>query len=113
MVAVGVALHLPMFWMGRKTGYRLVGMPMDNGMIIGMALTIAGMLGAAYGLMPRRRPEQASFGSITPTEDVPLTKAHWIQIALVGIALVIDVMKAASLGFVTPGMRIEYGVSKN
>lgn len=27
-VAAGVALHVPMFLMGRKTGYRLVGMPM-------------------------------------------------------------------------------------
>jgi MFS transporter, putative metabolite:H+ symporter len=111
MVTAGVALHLPMFWMGRKTGYRLAGMPMDNGMIVGMALIMAGMLAAAYGLMPRRQPEQASHGTITPPEDIPLTKAHWIQIALVGVALVIDVMKAASLGFVTPGMRIEYGLS--
>jgi putative MFS transporter len=30
---------------------------------------------------------------------------------LVGVALIIDVMKAASLGFVTPGMRVEYGLN--
>ncbi len=70
---------------------------MGNGMIIGMALIILGILAAAYGLMPRRQPEQATHGSITPPEDIPLTKAHWIQIALVGVALVIDVMKAPSL----------------
>jgi len=44
MVAVGVALHFPMFWMGRKTGFRLVGMPMDRGMLVGMALIISGSL---------------------------------------------------------------------
>ncbi len=110
MVAVGVALHLPMFWMGRKMGFRLAGMPMDNGMLVGMALIIVGIIAAAYGLLPRREPERASHAAILPPEDAPLTKAHWIQIALVGIALVIDVMKAATLGFVTPGMRTEYGL---
>ena len=53
MVAVGVALHLPMFWMGRKTGFRLAGMPMDTGMLVGMALIILGIIAAAYGLLPR------------------------------------------------------------
>ena len=118
MVAVGVALHIPMFLMGRKTGYRLAGMPMDPGMLIGMALIILGVLAAAYGLLPahRHRKEAShefigpSHEFIAPPEDAPLTKAHWIQIGLVGIALVIDVMKAASLGFVTPGMRVEYGL---
>lgn len=111
MVAAGVALHLPMFWMGRKTGFRLVGMPMDNGMLAGMALIILGVLAAAYGLLPRRPPDRARQDEITPPEDAPLTKAHWIQIGLLGIALVVDVMKAATLGFVTPGMRVEYGLS--
>jgi MFS transporter, putative metabolite:H+ symporter len=111
MVAAGVALHLPMFWMGRKTGFRLAGMPMDNGMRLGMALIIFGIAAAAYGLLPRRLPERAGAGTITPPEDAPLTRAHWIQLGLIGIALVIDVMKAATLGFVTPGMRVEYGLN--
>lgn len=110
MVASGVALHLPMFWMGRYNHFHLAGMPMDNGMLAGMALIILGFAATAYGLLPRLEPGHASHGSISPPEDAPLTKAHWIQIGLVGIALVIDVMKAATLGFVTPGMRAEYGV---
>jgi MFS transporter, putative metabolite:H+ symporter len=111
MVAVGVVLHIPMFLMGRKTGYRLVGMPMDPGMLIGMALIILGVLAAAYGLLPAHRHHKgAGREFIAPPEDAPLTKAHWIQIVLVGVALVVDVMKAASLGFVTPGMRVEYGL---
>jgi MFS transporter, putative metabolite:H+ symporter len=110
MVTIGVGLHLPMFWMGRKMGFRLVGMPMDAGMLVGMALIVLGIIAAAYGLLPRRPREPISYGSITPPEDAPLTRAHWIQIALVGVALVVDVMKAATLGFVTPGMRTEYGL---
>jgi putative MFS transporter len=110
MVAIGVALHLPMFWMGRNIGFKLAGMPMDRGMLVGMGLIILGVALAAYGLLPRRRPECASYGTITPPEDAPLTKAHWIQIGLLGVALVVDVMKAATLGFVTPGMRDEYGI---
>jgi putative MFS transporter len=94
-VAIGVALHVPMFLMGRKTGYRLVGMPMDPGMLIGMAIIILGIIAAAYGLLPRRQPQPFRYGSIAPPENAPLTKAHWIQIGLLAIALVIDVMKGA------------------
>lgn len=108
MVAAGVALHIPMFLMGRHTGWHLAGMPMDTGMLAGMALIVLGVLAAAYGLLPRQEPQRATHVRIIPPEDAPLTKAHWIQIGLVGLALVIDVMKAATLGFVTPGMRVEY-----
>jgi putative MFS transporter len=110
MVSAGVALHLPMFLMGRYTGYKLVGMPMGPGMYAGMGLIISGVIAAAYGLMPRRQPDHANYGSIMPPEDASLTKAHWLQISLLAVALVIDVMKAATLGFVTPGMRAEYGL---
>jgi MFS transporter, putative metabolite:H+ symporter len=108
MVATGVILHVPMFWMGRTTHFRLAGMPMSSGMLAGMWLIIAGVAAAAYGLLPASRPQEVTNLSITPPEDAPLTKAHWIQIGLLSIALVIDVMKASSLGFVLPGMRTEY-----
>src|SRR5262252_5692277 len=101
MVVTGVILHLPMFWMGRTTHFRLAGMPL---IVVGVAL-------AAYGLVPSGRRRQIGSVSIVPPEDAPLTKAHWTQIGLLSIALVIDVMKASSLGFVIPGMRQEYGLS--
>ncbi len=110
MVTAGVALHLPMFLMGRKTGFRLAGMPMGKGMLVGMGLIVLGVVAAAYGLLPRRQPGRVSYGRIMPPEDAPLTKAHWLQIGVLAVALVIDVMKAATLGFVTPGMRTEYGL---
>lgn len=111
MVATGVVLHLPMFWMGRATHFRLDGMPMSAGMLLGMALIVAGVASAAYGLLPSGQQRQIGYISIAPPEDAPLTKAHWIQIVFLSVALVIDVMKASSLGFVIPGMRVEYGLS--
>jgi MFS transporter, putative metabolite:H+ symporter len=110
-VTVGALLHLPMFLMGRSTHYRLVGMPMGTGMYIGMALIVAGFAATAYGLIPRRTPGPLHYEPIAPPEDAPLTHAHWVQIIVLALALVIDVMKAASLGFVTPGMRAEYGLT--
>jgi hypothetical protein len=35
-VTAGVLLHLPMYWMGRHTGFRLAEMPMDAEMLWGM-----------------------------------------------------------------------------
>ncbi len=111
MVTAGVILHLPMFWMGRMTHFRLAGMPMGTGMLLGMALIIFGVAAAAYGLLPAGSRREVNYLLVAPPEDAPLTKAHWIQIVLLAIALVVDVMKAASLGFVIPGMRSEYGLS--
>ena len=109
-VTAGVMLHLPMFLMAKDNGYRLAGMPMGGGMLLGMFLILLGFAGTAYGLIPKRR-QAASFGEIAPPEEALLTRAHWVQIVILAVALVIDVMKAASLGFVTPGIRVEYGLS--
>jgi putative MFS transporter len=86
-----------MFLMGRNTGYRLVGMPLDGGMLAGMGLIILGFGLAAYGLMPPGKRQTISDSFLLSPEDAPLTKAHWIQIGLLAVALVIDVMKASTL----------------
>lgn len=112
MVTIGVLLHLPMYWMGRDMGFRLVGMAMDASMLWGMVLIIGGVGLAAFGLLPRTLTEQGPVGVITPPEDAPLTAAHWLMCGLLALALIIDIMKPASLGFVVPGMRDEYGLSK-
>lgn len=113
-VTAGVLLHLPMFWMGRNNGFHLADMPMDDGMWWGMVLIVVGILVAAYGLRPRK--PVASDGQhhhviVLAPEDAPLGGAHWLLMLVVTIALVIDVMKPASLGFVVPGMKAEYNVS--
>lgn len=110
-VTAGVALHLPMYWMGRHMGFRLVGMPMDAGMMWGMALILVGVALAAFGLLPARKGDDAPLEVLAPPEDAPLTGAHWGMCALLSVALIVDIMKPASLGFVTPGMLEEYGLT--
>jgi putative MFS transporter len=114
-VTIGVLLHLPMFWMGHSMGFVLAGMPMDPGMVFGMYLIVAGVGIAAYGLLPSRAAQVAHHASriiVGAPEDAELSPAHWgLMVALV-VALVIDVMKPASLGFVVPGMITEYHVTR-
>jgi putative MFS transporter len=111
-VTAGVLLHLPMFLMARSMGYRMAGMPMDAGMTTGMVLILVGYALAGWGLLPSK-PE-AGHGDVvvSPPEDAPLTLAHWGLMGALVIALVIDVMKPATLGFVMPGLIKEYGVTK-
>jgi putative MFS transporter len=114
-VTSGVVLHLPMFWMGRDNGFQLAQMPMDNGMMVGMLLIVAGIAAAGYGLLPARSPAGArsdAAGIITAPDDAPLSWKHVQLMAVLTVALVIDVMKPASLGFVLPGMMREYGIAR-
>jgi putative MFS transporter len=70
-VTAGVLLHLPMFWMGGMTHYRLAGMAMGGDMVLGMALIVGGVGVAAYGLLPRnvaaRRAAAAAILIALPT----------------------------------------------
>ena len=113
-VTAGVLLHIPMFWMGRGNGFRLADMTMDAAMWWGMLLIVAGIAVAGYGLLPRRLVihDARHHLTVSAPEDAPLGWAHWQLMLVLTVALVIDVMKPASLGFVVPGMTVEYGVSK-
>src|SRR5438270_1907811 len=115
-VTAGVLLHMPMFLMGRTTHFRLSGTPMGGEMYVGMATIILGVGIAAYGLLPRNISRQLAASQdivVTPPEDAPLSRAHWTLMSVLVIALIIDVMKPASLGFTIPGMVKEYGVPKS
>jgi putative MFS transporter len=114
-VTLGVLAHLPMFAMARSMHYHLAGMPMDGLMIGGMVLIVGGVFVAAYGLLPRNvRAQRAAAADIiiAAPEDAPLSGAHWRLMTVLVVALIIDVMKPASLGFTVPGMISEYGVPK-
>ena len=112
-VTAGVVMHLPMFWMGRDNGFRLSGMPMDAAMWWGMLLICVGIAIAGYGLLPRRPPAAQSHElTVSAPEDAPLGRAHYRLMVVLTVALVIDVMKPASLGFVVPGMKVEYGIGQ-
>src|SRR5205085_3317375 len=43
---------------------------------------------------------------------VPLNAEHWKLVAVLVIALAVDVLKPATLGFVMPGMTKEYAITK-
>lgn len=114
-VTVGVLAHLPMFAMARSMHYRLAGMPMDDTMLGGMVLIVVGTIVAGYGLLPRNLAAQRAAAAdvfVAAPEDARLGPAHWGLMAVLVVALVIDVMKPASLGFTVPGMISEYGVPK-
>lgn len=117
-VVAGVFAHAPMFWMGRMTHWQMVGMPMDAMMLGGMALIAFGLLLAAYGLMPRlAQMRQTLHGGgnylhFHVADGVPLNRAHWTLVTVLAVALAIDVMKPATLGFVVPGMSSEYAITK-
>lgn len=113
----GVLAHIPMFVMGRHTGYQMVGMPMDTTMLTGMAMIPLGLLLSAYGLMPRIAQMQKSLhaGSHLQfhiADGVPLNAEHWKLVAVLVVALAVDVLKPATLGFVIPGMSKEYEITK-
>jgi MFS transporter, putative metabolite:H+ symporter len=97
IVSVGVMFHLPMFWMGHSNGFILAGMPMDPGMLLGMALIVGGIIAAGYGLLPTSRADASLHEPVGPPEDAPLTRAHWRLMTVLSVALIIDVMKPASL----------------
>jgi putative MFS transporter len=114
-VTIGVLMHIPMFLMGKDMHFMLAGMPMGWDMVGGMGMIILGCAIAAYGLLPRdvsaQRAASESFEIAAP-EDAHLGPAHWGLMAVLVVALIIDIMKPAALGFTVPGMIAEYGVPK-
>lgn len=117
MVIGGVLAHLPMLAMAAPMHFRLAGMPMDNLMLTGMALVPLGVLLAGYGLMPRLQQMRRTLHPdreplpFHAADHVPLNREHWKLVTVLTIALAVDVMKPATIGFVMPGLSAEYGIS--
>lgn len=117
LLVAGVLAHAPMFAMSAHTHYLLVGMPMDATMWTGMAMIPIGLLLAAYGMTPRlaqmrqtlQGPRNHAYFHVA--DQVPLNREHWTLVVALVVALAIDVMKPATLGFVMPGMTAEYSIS--
>ncbi|HVI06132.1 MAG TPA: MFS transporter, partial [Sphingomicrobium sp.] len=115
LVTGGVLMHVPMFLMGRHNHFILYGMPIGPDMIAGMVAIVVGCGVSAYGLLPRDIGAQLAASQdivVSPPEDAPLGRAHWGLMSVLIIALVIDIMKPATLGFTLPGMMSEYHVDK-
>jgi putative MFS transporter len=112
LVALGTALHWPDFLMASNMHYHMVGMSMSPLMLLGMALIIAGFILCGLGLLrPAVRDGQSLAVRVHHLDSRSLTDRDvWLLIVLT-IALVIDVMKPATLSFVLPGVRAEYGLT--
>jgi putative MFS transporter len=82
-----------------------------------MMLLVVGTAMAAVGLLPtaaRRAPmaEAPTEAWATRDEGQRLGRAHWQLMGTLALALVIDVMKPATVGFVMPGVAADYGLSR-
>jgi len=119
LVLGGVLAHMPMFMMGEHTHWQMVGMPMTWEMWLGMAMIPVGLVLSMYGLTPRLEQlrQRAQGGGnhhyFHVADSVPLNRAHWTLVIVLTIALAVDVMKPATLGFVMPGMSSEYEIAKS
>nr|WP_314446229.1 MFS transporter [uncultured Sphingomonas sp.] len=111
-ISVGVLLHLPMLVMAHRMGNHLSGMPMDAEMLVGMGLILLGVPLACWGALPPHRvqPSDAPAPGFEAPADMPLNRWHLVVLLVLTLGLIIDVMKPATLGFVLPGLRQEYGI---
>jgi len=115
-IVAGVCFHLPDFIAARKMHFCMQCMPMSNLMLCGMALILTGIPMAAYGLFPVRSEEKKDLSAgyqLHTLDDARLGWAHWRLLLVLAVALIVDVMKPATLGFVMPGMMQEYGINKS
>ncbi len=112
-VTAGVFLHLPMYTEARDVGFRLVDMPVDMPMAVGMVLIVAGLAATIWGLIPRDHPHTLASDlhiRVQALDDAPIRSAHVALMLVMAAAVTIDVMKPATLAFVLPGMTHEYGL---
>jgi putative MFS transporter len=116
MLGAGVLAHIPMFMMAAPSGFKMVDMPVDGTMIAGMFLIVAGLILSVYGLFPRRDALTRGGGepaiSLVSADNAPLTRAHGSLFIVLIVALIVDIMKPATLGFVMPGMAVEYSITR-
>jgi putative MFS transporter len=114
-IIAGVGCHLPDFFNARSMHFQMAGMAMSRTMTIGMSLIVAGLAATTYGLFPvrdKRAPDASAEYHLHSLDNARLRWPHWQLVIVLGTALVVDVMKPATLGFVVPGMRQEYVISK-
>lgn len=115
-ITSGVLLHLSDYFASASMGYHMAGMPMGTPMLVGMGLIVGGFALAARGLVSWRQlvgspgPSQSAV-NLRSMDGAKLSPAHWGLLFVLGVALIVDVMKPATLGFVVPGLRDEYGLS--
>jgi MFS transporter, putative metabolite:H+ symporter len=111
-VSAGVALHLPMLHYMPGSGLRVMDMGFDPGMVAGMVMIAAGIVLSGYGLYPDTAGRNHRDDVNIEARDGRLTVPHVIMLIVISLALVIDTMKPATIGFVLPGLRRDYGIAR-
>ena len=116
MVIAGVIAHIPMFLNAADMNFHMAGMQMSLLMTVGMYGIVAGTVVVAWGLMPGNvfaTGKQLHIDSanvhVQALDNAELTPTHWKLFAVLVVALIVDVMKPATLGAaalvgLTPGM---------
>jgi MFS transporter, putative metabolite:H+ symporter len=113
-IVIGVGFHLPDFIASRNMHFMMSCMPMSKLMLTGMGLIVTGIAMTAYSLFPIRNSKAINLidaYQLHTLDNARLSWAHWQLVIVLCLALVVDVMKPATLGFVMPGMRREYGIT--
>lgn len=110
-----------MFIRSAAMNFHVAGMPFDWEMLAGMGLIVGGTAAGFYGLLPaalQREPASAVAAPLANLEHAEVSGgerlkwAHWQLLLVLTLAVIIDSMKPASLGFAVPGMAVEYGISR-
>ncbi|HEX3959697.1 MAG TPA: hypothetical protein VHZ03_24180 [Trebonia sp.] len=111
----GVVLHLAMYYSARGMGYKMAGMRPDGEMLVGMALIIAGLAAALYGLLPRGSGQirKAAAGiRVRALDDAPIsvvaTAMHGFWSSRKTIIAFFGLLALSLFGFVIAGNSLVY-----
>lgn len=115
VVTAGVLLHVPD--VAAAVEHSRMGMPGMAGMsmwtpsmLAGMGLLVLGVAIVTASLLWRIAPPSGERLSVDAIEHGRLRPIYWVTCLALTVALVIDIMKPLTLGFVMPGMSQEYGM---
>lgn len=118
---IGTILHFPMYFASRSMHYQVSKMQMMHpggsmeaemtAMYVGMGLIVVGLVAAAIGVIPRRRPDADRMsGTQVVSGEMRITRPVVILMVVLAVAVVIDATHPIELAFVAPGMAAEYGL---
>ncbi|MGA4844430.1 MFS transporter [Streptomyces sp. G45] len=128
--AAGVAEHIRMYVDAAGMDYHMAHMDMGPTMWTAMVAIVVGLLFSGAGLVPRElTAADREAAAATPPSTAPPTAPHTEPptgvpttprqrtrlrrrlIAVLSFALIVDQMKPATLAFILPGAREEYGLT--